>query len=161
MAINKLVLTKEELPILHDICFQIPIHPKLFDPSLQLNPLIAREIFPQVAEEWQDELKNKFPSGWEDGIQVDDNGFVTGFSISRDYGGALYFDKSDRHCTSLIPTRMIAFSEDKVKEFEYKKLKDYSLSFVYASHNINDYPGALFLRNWVIKYMNEVLQELS
>jgi len=156
MELEKLFLTKEEIPILHYRCFQIPIHPKLLDPNIQLNPRIAKEIFPKVAEEWQDELKNKFPSGWGDNIQTLDNGFVCGFSISRDYGGTLYFDKSDSNCTSLIPTKMINFSQDKVKEFENKNKKIWT----YAPHNIDYFPGALFLRNWVIKYMNEVLQEL-
>ena len=32
--------------------------------------------------------------------------------------------------------------------------------YVYAQHNVDSYPGALFLRNWAILYMNEVFKEL-
>ena len=56
MEISQLFLIKEELPILHDSCFQIPIHPKLLDSSLRLNPSIAKDIFSKVAEEWRDDL---------------------------------------------------------------------------------------------------------
>ena len=31
---------------------------------------------------------------------------------------------------------------------------------VYAQHNIDHYPGALFLRNWAILYMNEVFKQV-
>jgi len=187
MSINKLVLTKEELPILHDNCFQIPIHPKLLDANLQLNSLIAREIFPQVAEEWYSDMKDYLPLEkdlekrkwyedvflkkhnkvtkrnssqffgiWEDDIQSLDNGFVCGFSINRNAGGSLYFNEDEMNCQS-FGSIYIKFSEDKRKEFENKNKRIWT----YAPHNIDYFPGALFLRNWVIKYINEVLQELS
>ena len=161
MNINSLLLTKEELPILDNICFRIPIHPKLLDPNLKLNPSIAKDVFPKVVEEWCRELKKNFPLGWQDEIQLGSNGFVTGFSISRNYGGALYFEESDKNCESLLPNRLIKFSDEKSDEFKYKTVGKYLIGLVYASHNINDYPGALFLRNWAMMYMNEVLKEIA
>jgi hypothetical protein len=186
MNINSLLLTKEELPILHDNCFQIPIHPKLLDPNLQLNPLIAKKIFPQVAEEWHSDLKSYLPleknlekrkwyedvflkkekvnfeygrqsfGGWEDNIQTLDNGFVCYFSIHRNYGGSLYFMEDELQCQALGKI-YIKFSEDKQKEFENKNERIWT----YASHNLDYYPGALFLRNWAISYMNEAFKEIT
>ena len=48
------------------------------------------------------------------------------------------------------------FSDKKAKEFEIRK----NTAFVYAHHNIDAYPGALFLRNWAIRYMNEVFKQI-
>jgi hypothetical protein len=185
MEISQLLLTKEELPILHDSCFQIPIHPKLLDLNIKINPSIAKNIFARVAEEWRNDLikhipqekdlgkkewyENVFLKGhreitkrdysqffgtWKDEIQLADNGFVEGFSISRNGGGSLYFNKDDDLCQS-FGKPYIKFSEEKAKEFEFEDNK----FFVYSPHNIDYYPGALFLRNWAINYMNEVLQE--
>lgn len=161
MKLNDLLLKKEELPILHETCFQIPIHPKLLDPKIKINEDIAKDIFPQVAEEWSKELeKNKLPN-YDNLIKFGDNGLVTGFQISRDFGGNIYFDEEDSSCKNGIPNRYILFSEEKAKEFEYKKLGGkISIAYNYANGNINDYPGALFLRNWAIKYMNEVFKEI-
>ena len=186
MAINKLVLTKEELPILHNNCFQIPIHPKLLDPALNLNPEIAKDIFPEVAEEWRSDLKAYLPFEkdlnnrkwyedvflkeekikirygrqylgiWEDDIQTLDNGFVWGFSISRNAGGSLYFNEDELNCQAFGDI-YIKFSEDKKKEFENKNKRIWT----YAPHNIDKFPGALFLRNWAMMYMNEVLKEIT
>lgn len=172
MELEKLFLTKEETPILHDNCFQIPIHPKLLDPNIQLNSLIAKEIFPEVAEEWKNDLKAYLPfeknlekrkwyeevflkkekitfehgrqlfGGWEDEIQTLDNGFVCGFSISRNSGGSLYFNEDELNCQAFWDV-YIKFSEDKRKEFENKNKRIWT----YAPHNIDYFPGALFLRN--------------
>jgi len=185
MDISQLLLKKEELPILHGNCFQVPIHPKLLNPSVNINPLIAKDVFPKVAKEWYTDLKEYLPLEkdpekrewyenvflkekevviennkqffgiWEDEFQLSNNGFVICFSISRNAGGTLYFRKDDPNCQS-FGQEYIKFSDDKRKEFGFKEGR----CFVYASHNIDHYPGALFLRNWAIAYMNEVLQEL-
>jgi hypothetical protein len=186
MEISQLLLTKEELPILHDSCFQIPIHPKLLDPEINLNPKIAKEIFPKVAEEWRNDLIKHIPEEkdlekrewyenaflkshdkivkeydsqsfgtWRDEIQLSDNGLVVGFSISRNGGGSLYFNKDNDLCQS-FGKPYIRFSDEKAKEFEFKDKR----FLVYAPHNIDFYPGALFLRNWAIEYMNEVFREI-
>jgi len=185
MEISQLLLTKEELPILHDSCFQIPIYLKLLNPDIKINPSIAKDIFPKVAEGWRNDLmkhisqekdlgkkewyENVFLKGhkeitkrndsqffgtWEDEIQLADNGLVVGFSISRNAGGSLYFNKDDDLCQS-FGKPYIKFLEEKAKEFQFEKNR----FFVYSPHNIDYYPGALFLRNWAMNYMNEVLQE--
>ncbi len=192
MELEKLFLTKEELPILYENCFQIPIHPRLLDENININKNIAKNIFPKVAEDWYNDLKehvktekdkekrrwikevflkeepkitkefnDQIVNGfWKDDFWTMDNGFVTGFSISRNAGGSLYFNKDDFNCETLIPGIYIKFSESKVKEFECEKIKEYSQVFTYAPHNIDYYPGALFLRNWAIRYMNEVFKEV-
>jgi hypothetical protein len=186
MELEKLFLAKTELPILHDNCFQIPIHPKLLDSNIKIREEIAREIFPQVAEEWKNDLKDYLPLErdlekrkwyeevflkkrekiirknfsqffgiWEDNTQTLDNGFVCGFSISRNAGGSLYFNQEEMNCQS-FGNIYIKFSEDKRKEFENENKRIWT----YAPHNIDYFPGALFLRNWAIKYMNEVFKEI-
>jgi len=155
MKLNDLLLKKEELPILDETCFQVPIHPKLLDDKISLNPDLAKNIFPQVAEEWSKELKRKFPESWKDLYQTSENGFATGFQISRDCAGNIYFDEEDNNCRA-FGKRYIQFSEEKFKEFQNGKNEIYT----YASGNIDHYPGALFLRNWAIKYMNEVFKEI-
>ena len=187
MNFEQLFLKKEELPILYDSCFEIPIHPKLLDENLNINKNIARDIFPKVAEDWYIDLKkyvktekdkekrdwvenvflkekpkikrefnNQIVLGfWKDDFWTLDNGFVCGFSISRDGGGSLYFNEKDFNCQS-FGTFYIKFSDEKKKEFQFEENK----IFTYAQHNVDFYPGALFLRNWAILYMNEVFKEV-
>ncbi len=113
MELEKLFLTKQELPILYQTCFEIPIHPKLLDENIKINPDIARDLFPQAAEDWYNDLINyvkyenpenkewinevflkekpeilrvndrQFLDVWEDNIHTSDNGLVTCFSINR------------------------------------------------------------------------------
>lgn len=185
MKLEELFLKKEELPILYETCFQIPIHPKLLDSNLEIDELIARKIFPEVAEDWYEELSKYNPEDidrknwikrvflkekpviekhynrqilnyWQDDVNFADNGLVTCFSISRNAGGSIYFYKEDFNCRS-IGSAYIHFSDEKLKEF---KPEDENNLFVYSSHNIDNYPGALFLRNWAIRYMNEVFKEV-
>jgi len=86
--------------------------------------------------------------------------FVNNFSISRNAGGSLYFWEDDINCEGIIPNSYIRFSKDKAKEFACKDIKDYNLAFIYAQHNVDSFPGALFLRNWAIEYMNQVFKEI-
>jgi len=191
MELEKLFLKKEELPILHESCFHIPIHPKLLDENLKIDDEIAKRIFPEVANEWYEELKeyvkkenssnreqiqevylNEKPTitkefnrqylmgYWEDEIQCADNGFVTNFSINRNAGGSLDFDKDNINCETAIPGYYIKFLKEKAKEFEFENFGTHSSCLIYASHNIDHFPGALFLRNWAIKYMNEVFKQI-
>ncbi len=179
MDIGQLCLKKEELPIfgnVHKIFFQIPIHPKLLDENIKIDRTIAQKIFPQLAEEWYEELKNYIPSGreemewinntfskrnskdnWEERVLFMNNGFVQGFSINKEKDGALYFDKKELNYKSYALT-FINFSEEKYKEFAHEKEK--SNIFVYSHHNIDSFSKALFLRNWTIKYMNEVFRQV-
>lgn len=154
MKIEDLFLKKEELPILHETCFQVPIHPRLLNENISINPNIAKSLFPQVAEEWSKELNRKIPH-YDDLIQISGNGLVTGFQISRDYGGNIYFDIKDSNCRA-FGQKYIKFSEEKTKEFKFDKNQIYC----YSNNNIDYYPGALFLRNWAIMYMNEVFKKI-
>ncbi len=193
MELEKLFLKKEELPILNEICFWIPIHPMLLSEDVSINPKLAKEIFPQAVDDWYNDLTDSVETGdieewqkdqikqvylrgkpqiinnsgrqeilgfWEDRVKVEENGFASGLSISRDAGGSLYFNANDKDCKTLIPSRYVKFSAEKTREFESEKVREYSRGFAYGTHNIDYYPGALFLRNWAILYMNEVFKDL-
>lgn len=185
MKLEQLFLKKQELPILYETCFQIPIHPKILDPNVEIDCSIARKVFQQAAKEWYEDLKEYNPEDkerkewinrvflkeklkitheynhqilnefWKDDVNFMDNGLVQCFSISRNAGGSIYFNENEFNCQSFGET-YIKFSPEKKKEFEFEKDKIYA----YASHNIDHYPGALFLRNWAIKYMNEVFRQI-
>lgn len=187
MELEKLFLKKEEIPILYKSCFQIPIHPELLNKNLRIDNKVAQRIFPEVAQDWHEDLKkyipvnqeekewinqvylkekpkittefnNQFLNGfWTDYVQTADNGLVTCFSINRNAGGSLYFQEDDINCESFGIT-YIKFSDEKKSEFQFdKKL---GRMYVYAHHNVDSYPGALFLRNWAIKYMNKVFKQI-
>ena len=204
MKLENLMLRKEEIPILNDTCFQVPIHPKLLSPSIKIDENLARTTFPKVAEEWYNELieysknlKDKNTKkwvdevflekklkirkeygfqklntvGWEDRIFTLENGFVHSFSISRNAGGSLYLSKSDMTCKTFVPFNAtigyIRFSKDKALEFniEDKIIKlgnnmEGVRVYVYALHNVDYYPGALFLRNWAILYLNNAVKQV-
>ncbi len=61
----------------------------------------------------------------------------------------------------------IRFSKDKALEFN---IKDEIIklgndiegveTYVYALHNVDYYPGALFLRNWAIRYLNDAVKQV-
>ena len=185
MELERLFLKKEELPISNETGFEIPIHPKLLDSNLKIDISIAQKIFPKVAEDWYNDLSKYIPEDlekrnwikrvflkekpiikkhynhqilnefWEDDVNFMENGLVQCFSISRNAGGSLYFNPEQYNCQS-FGELYIKFSEEKKKEFEFEEDKIY----VYDSHNIDHYPGALFLRNWAIKYMDEVFKQV-
>jgi hypothetical protein len=192
MKLEELFLKKEEHPILHCNCFQIPILPMLLDEKITISKALPRLIFLKVAQEWYEELKElvesendeerkwieevflKTPPGvierfgyqriehlsWEDSVSYEENGFVRVFSISRDSGGTMYFNKGETECEDIIPNRMMKFSEEKARKFESRRVGEQSLAFVYSLHNVDALPGALFLRNWAIGYMNEVFTQV-
>jgi hypothetical protein len=57
MELSKLLLTKGEIQLFHKVCFQIPIHPKLLELDIHIRKGIINEVFPKVAREWYQELK--------------------------------------------------------------------------------------------------------
>lgn len=96
---------------------------------------------------------------WEDNTGYFDNGFADYLSINRNSGGTLYFNINEINCWNrnpIIGNKLINFSEEKLKEFS----KEDKL-YLYAQHNIDTYPGALFLRNWAILYINQAIRELQ
>lgn len=108
---------------------------------------------------------------WKDQVFINENGFADSLSISRNAGGTLYFDKNDFNCKAFAPfdasAGYIRFSKDKCLEFGIEN-KDIRLGSVlegvkvnvYSTHNVDYYPGALFLRNWVILYLNEAMKQV-
>ncbi len=196
MEISTLLLKKEELPILYDRCFEIPIHPALLDPRLSFDPGIAQHVFPKAAEEWYKDLK-KYTKGvkdsgnkkwiqniflkekpnissknghqvldvvWQDDVSTDSNGFASALSISRNSGGTLYYtgDRASQDFLSFDGNKYMRFPREKIKAFGIEEINHEDLHGVkikkYSHHNIDNYPGALFLRNWAIEYMNEIFR---
>lgn len=198
MNINDLLLNKEELPILCERCFQVPIHPLLIDFNTKLNPKLANEVFKKAAYEWYSDLSDytkKLPDdaevknwieniflskplniisdhgrqllgNWEDNVLTARNGFATMLSISRNAGGSLYFNTEERSCSVMANltrgSRYIRFSPEKIKEYAFRcPVEKSELMHIYAHHNIDYFPGALFLRNWAIIYLNEALKSIE
>ena len=153
MDIKELLLKSEELPILDDVCFQVPIHPRFLDGSTKISDGLAKRAFQEARKSWENELKVSFPRGWENVYQTNEDGLVTGFQISRDQGGCLYFNMDDSGCRD-FGERYIRFSPE--KRFEYQSST--GIIYAYAGDNIDDYYGALFLRDWAMFYMNEAIR---
>lgn len=57
MELEKLLLKKEEIPILNENFFQMPIHPMLLSENISLNPKLANKLFSKAAEDWYNDLK--------------------------------------------------------------------------------------------------------
>lgn len=57
MKLNDLLLKKEELLILHENCFQIPIHPKLLSSNTNINTDIAKRCFEEILSNWTKDLE--------------------------------------------------------------------------------------------------------
>jgi hypothetical protein len=178
MKLEKLFLRKEELPILNGSAFQIPIHPKLLDPTLKINEDIAENLFSKVKKGWHDDLKryintleeseekdrftkfflNSPPPYWALEVNTAENGLAIFLRINRNFGGTLSFGDDSINCRTTVPGEYIKFSKEKAKEFQIQKEKRWA--HIYSAHNIDDYPAALFLRNWAILYMNEVFKKI-
>lgn len=105
-------------------------------------------------------MKLKKKPSWHCLTREEDNGFISYFSISRDFGGGIHFSEKDFNCYTSIPNQYIKFSNEKAKEFEFKKIGNYSMAGIYIEDNVDFFSGALFLRNWVIRYMNEVFKQI-
>lgn len=205
MGLSDLMLRKEEIPILHEGIFQLPIHPLLINPGIRIDVDLAPKLFPQAAEEWYEDLKtyretedlddqtkewldaiflNEKPKVkgeygeqsisngvWRDNVVLDDNGFATIMCINRNSGGTIYFNKGESGCEALVllggggMVDYIQFSEEKAREFGFEEIdlqggRKGVLIHVYNHHNVDSYPGALFLRNWGILYLNKALESM-
>lgn len=204
MRIEELMIKKEEIPILYEHCFQVPIHPRLLDANIKMSKVIAKKVFPKAAKEWYAELTEysenleenntrkwieevflkKKPKikreyeyqvldalDWKDQVFTNENGFADSLSISRNAGGTLYFNKNDFNCKAFAKfgasAGYIRFSKDKCLEFgiedKYIRLGNGLEGVkvnVYSMHNVDYYPGALFLRNWVILYLNKAMKQV-
>ncbi len=113
------------------------------------------------------------PIHWENEYMLDDNGFMSCFSISRDGGGTLYFHKDNgghEFSGYLFPGRLGRTSlrindTGKAKEFSIETCDSVGGEFfrthVYACHNVDFIPGAVMLRNWALAYMDEALKVVA
>lgn len=195
-----LELLKEEIPIWgrDNTGFYLPIPPKLLHQDTRLNHRLANDVFPKVAQEWHEDLrqfmnvreldgqtrefygrflKDRPPEiiveagkqtlssvmGWRDEVTTDERGFAYGLSISRNGGGTLYYNPTMGDSESVIPldgkpNRFFRISREKALQLA---LDDRGRIKVYAPHNIDHYPGALFLRNWGIAYVNAAMKSLG
>jgi len=120
---------------------------------------------PKIKLEYGKQVLNTI--GWHDDVRIDDNGFASMFSINRNAGGSLYFNREELGCETFVPFehgRFIKFSKEKLKEFAVEVREEPGLDGaklrIYSQHNVDYYPGALFLRNWAIEYMNEALTQI-
>jgi hypothetical protein len=100
---------------------------------------------------------------WEDDVGIGENGFARAFTISRNHGGTLYFNKEEYDCEYPLfsESKVIRFSQEKINSYSFNKYPKNPRTYVYSKHNIDDFPGALFLRNWAIIYLNEALKQVN
>lgn len=101
--------------------------------------------------------------GWSDQVHTDERGFATGLSISRNGGGTLYYNPSMGGNEWVIqldgkPNRFFDITAEKARQLA---IDDKGRIKVYDSHNIDCFPGALFLRNWGLAYINAAMASLS
>ena len=190
VKLEDLFLKKEELPILRETCFQLPVYPELLREDINIKKDLAHLIFPQIVKEWHEDLQKHtsemkpskekdwykeiflrepkietergkyilMPLHWECDVFIEDNGFASGLSISRNAGGSLCPPDLDYICPPVVN-----FSKEKFEAYQSGlKIEGVNgvYAFVYGHHNINYFPGALFLRNWGILYLNEAMKEV-
>lgn len=101
---------------------------------------------------------------WEDLVLTTETGFAHCLSISRDAGGILFFNKEDRDCVrNYIYPPLVDFTPEKFEAYAVERIQKVSgvVANTYASHNIDYFPGALFLRNWALLYHNAALQSIA
>jgi hypothetical protein len=192
MQLQDLLLTKAEIPITHETLFLVPIHPRLLDPDIQLDPGLASQVFPTAAEEWHADL-TEHTRGLEPGqtrtwyeevflapgyeiserfgrrvvglkgiwscqVVNRDNGFAYGLSISRNAGGSL--DIPHDGPRYIYPPR-VNFSDEKFAAYDAKTVDTSDragvMAHIYDHHNIDYRPGALFMRNWALLYLNAAM----
>jgi hypothetical protein len=98
---------------------------------------------------------------WKDNMITDENGFARSLEINRNYGGTLYLSPNPMY----ISTPFIRFSREKFSEYSYgaptSVATDHGHAHVYLQHNVDHFPGALFLRNWAIIYLNGALKQIA
>ncbi|MEK6938712.1 MAG: hypothetical protein AABX04_06730 [Nanoarchaeota archaeon] len=190
MKLEELLLKKEELPILGEASrFVVPIHPALL--QVKLDPDLCHRVFPQVAQEWYIELSAyaetvedpeikkwyreyflaqepiiEMRTGrqtikhlwWQDLHQIRENGFAEGLGITRDQGMLLLNEEPQyvpRGLVNFVPDKFAAYTTEKMQRVQGMR------AFIYERQNITTYPAALFMRNWAMMYLNEVMKSVE
>ena len=119
---------------------------------LKHKPRIKKELHWQVV----------YPPHWEDQVIVTDTGFPQSLSICRNAGGSL-FVREDQ--PQYLHPFDVLFSQEKLESYAIPELKSERIEGVwghaYQHHNIDYYPGALFLRNWAILTLNEIIKQIG
>src|SRR3989344_8449423 len=113
------------------------------------------------------ERQEMHPLSWRDDAVVEKTGFARGISISRDAGGSLYYRADER--AGLLHPRYVKFDESKFRLYcsdssfnnESFPFSNGTIGLEYHHHNIDHYPGALFLRNWAILILNESMRQVG
>ncbi len=109
------------------------------------------------------EIEEDFPykkvGRWKNESKTLDNGFASYLSIDRNHGGTLFLESSQD--VSFLGPPFIKFSDSKLKEYSAKTMDDSFYGYIYSQHNVDQVPGALFLRAWAVMYLNKALEELA
>lgn len=102
---------------------------------------------------------------WEDLVQTGENGFARVLSINRNVGGTLFYNSEDRSCThEYLSPPTVNFTPEKFAAYAVLEKNPNIIGVTgnaYSHHNIDHYPGALFLRNWAILYLNEAMKSIG
>jgi len=97
---------------------------------------------------------------WGDLTQSLKNGFVDTLSINRNIGGSLMLPEE---YGEYICSPDVNFSREKFDAYsiddELAKGLPGTFAAIYKLDNVDEFPGALFLRNWAILYHNEALKQ--
>ena len=111
-------------------------------------------------KELHGQLVMEKPPHWDCYVSPSETGFCTGLSISRDAGGSLV--PPERKYLALP---LVNFSPEKLVAYENHQFAGLGgegvFGYAYGRHNIDYYPGALFLRNWAILYLNAALKSIE
>ena len=118
--------------------------------------------------EFADGLLGLKSPGWKPESYHLSNGFAHTLCIERSYGGSLYFNQGGSNYRVPVLSgrnKYVLFSEEKARAFCFKDDSSSSSEkeyfHVYAHHNVEYYPGALFLRNWAVECVNKALRQVS
>ena len=99
---------------------------------------------------------------WEDYVLTSKTGFARALANDGVSGGSLYYNSDDSTCRGYVYPPVVQFSLEKFEAYSIKKISQPGgIAYKYSSHNIDNFPQALFLRNWAILYLNEVMRELD
>lgn len=132
-------------------------------PTVQQPRIWYEEVFlrekPNIIKKSRERQRTKI-LGWEDLTFCTSTGFVSGFSISRNAGGTLFLSGQDHENEAYPAPKLVKFSEEKIELYAIDPAAQHPRIYVYQTHNVDHLPGALFLRNWAILYLNAALTKL-
>lgn len=158
MELEKLLLKKEELPIVDNI-FLIPIPPKLLCKNIKIDKS-AGDIFKRAVEKSRNEAKTYVRQSYYE-VRCLENGLADFLFLNPHVG--MYIQKDGR---PILKPPYVEFDQNKQEEFahgmeEDKYLLENGPPFAYIPKNTeSSKTDAILLRNWAIFYLNEVMKEI-